>query len=215
MRDKKRWAAWVLALAFVLGALEAPVRAEAAAGRKSCTCAVRVRDFALTNTKEKDAAEVRALAQIIRRQNAQGALLSTDLNDQEQYTWNADGNLTGIDWSDRGLTGSLSLKGFPVLERLLCGRMDYSSAVPAHENQLRSLDLSNNAALNELHCSNNAITFLDLSGNPALKELCCLSNPLSSLDVSSNQELHTLYCEKSVAVTGYEGEIISFYSSEQ
>ena len=54
---------------------------------------------------------------------------------------------------------------------------------------LRSLDVSKNPALKELHCINNCLSSLDLSGNPALTHLNAKNNRISNLDLNNNQEL--------------------------
>ena len=61
-------------------------------------------------------------------------------------------------------------------------------------NELTSLDLSKNTALTYLDCSNNDLTSLDLSNCPALTHLDCASNELTSLDLSKNTALTYLDC---------------------
>ena len=63
-----------------------------------------------------------------------------------------------------------------------------------YNNQLTSLDLSNNTALTVLECWNNQLTSLDLSNNTALTDLCCSGNQLTSLDLSTNTALTYLDC---------------------
>ena len=60
-------------------------------------------------------------------------------------------------------------------------------------NQLTSLDVSNNTALTELLCFGNQLTSLDVS-NTALTYLNCQANQLTSLDVSTNTALTSLSC---------------------
>jgi photosystem II stability/assembly factor-like uncharacterized protein len=61
-------------------------------------------------------------------------------------------------------------------------------------NQLISLDVSNNSALTNLSCSGNQITSLDVSNNSALTVLSCDDNQLTSLDLSKNSALRYLIC---------------------
>ncbi len=64
-----------------------------------------------------------------------------------------------------------------------------------NNNQLTSLDLSNNSKLELLNCGLNRLTSLDLSKNTKLISLnCSLNNLNTSLDLSSNTELEELYC---------------------
>ena len=70
-----------------------------------------------------------------------------------------------------------SLKGiefFPNLEELLCSN-----------NNLTSLDVSKNTALELLWCEGNNLTSLDVSQNTQLKVLDCHQNNLTSLNVES------------------------------
>ena len=61
-------------------------------------------------------------------------------------------------------------------------------------NQLSSLDVSKNTSLRHLNCSTNPLSSLNVSKNTALQNLNCSGNQLSSLDVSKNTSLRYLYC---------------------
>ena len=61
-------------------------------------------------------------------------------------------------------------------------------------NELTSLDLSNNTALTSLNCYSNQLTSLDVSNNTALTSLDCPNNQLTSLDVTQNSALTLLDC---------------------
>ena len=71
-----------------------------------------------------------------------------------------------------------------------------------YNNQLTSLDVSNNPLLGSLHCGNNHLTTLNVSSNPLLKSLDCgnsdndgwSDNQITSLDVSNNPALESLGC---------------------
>jgi len=58
-----------------------------------------------------------------------------------------------------------------------------------YDNQLTSLDLSNNTDLTLLDCQRNQLTSLNVSQNTVLVELLCNENQLTSLDVSQNTAL--------------------------
>ena len=62
------------------------------------------------------------------------------------------------------------------------------------DNQLTSLDVSYNTALYELRCSYNELTSLDVRSCTALTRLGCYNNQLTSLDVRSCTELTELWC---------------------
>jgi len=85
--------------------------------------------------------------------------------------------------SGKGIT---SLKGIEFFTELVFLECD--------SNQLTSLDVSNNSALNTLTCSSNQLTSLDVSNNTALTILSCDSNQLTSLNVN-NTALKFLHCD--------------------
>lgn len=87
-------------------------------------------------------------------------------------------NLSGLNISN--LTG---INYFLFLETLNC-----------NNNNLSSVNLSNNFGLKQLLISNNQLTSLNLGGNPMLEELSCKFNQLTSLDLSHNKRLTTLSC---------------------
>lgn len=79
-----------------------------------------------------------------------------------------------------------SLKGiehFPNLKVLYC-----------YSNNLTSLDLSQNTALEVLDCRDNQLSALDVSVCIELVDLDCDNNKFVSLDVSKNTQLNRLYC---------------------
>jgi Leucine-rich repeat (LRR) protein len=70
-----------------------------------------------------------------------------------------------------------------------------------YQNQLTSLDVSNNTALTELSCFENQLTSIDVSNNIFLGNLWCSENQLTSIDVSNNTALTTLYCDDNQLTT--------------
>lgn len=64
------------------------------------------------------------------------------------------------------------------------------------ENQLTSLDLSQNTELVYVSCYHNQLTNLDVTENVNLRWLTCFGNPLAGLDVSCNKLLSNLKCEE-------------------
>lgn len=63
-------------------------------------------------------------------------------------------------------------------------------------NELTSLDVSNNTALTELDFSGNQIATIDLTHNAALKNLACTSNKLTELNLTNNSKLEWIECDK-------------------
>jgi len=62
-------------------------------------------------------------------------------------------------------------------------------------NQITSLDVSKNTALKSLDCYKNQLTSLNVSNNTILENMTCHSNQITSLDVSKNTSLKSLYCD--------------------
>lgn len=79
-----------------------------------------------------------------------------------------------------------SLEGVEIFTKL---RYLYCS-----NNQLTSLDVSNNTDMLFLECEKNKLTSLDLSNNTQLQAVWCYSNLLTSLDVSNCTSLTKLWC---------------------
>ena len=73
------------------------------------------------------------------------------------------------------------IKYFTSLKSLLC-----------FDNQLTSLDVSDNTALVELYCAGNQITYLNVNKCHSLKCIDCYENKLTSLDVSECTALEEL-----------------------
>jgi len=91
---------------------------------------------------------------------------------------------TGVlDCGEKNISDLTGIEAFVNITELIC-----------YDNQLRSLDLSKNTALEELRCSNNQLRSLDLSNNTALTHLSCEVNQLSSLNVSKCTALEVLWC---------------------
>ena len=128
----------------------------------------------------KNDADVEALQKIIEEQNASGADMPVDLND-EAYTWDENGRLTELRIGNCKLQGGLSCEGLTALTYLDCAY-----------NELSSLDVSNNTGLTYLNCQNNELSSLDVSKNTALTVLLCGRNEISSLDMSNNIKLERL-----------------------
>ena len=116
-------------------------------------------------------------------------------------------NISGVtilDVGNKDITSLTGIEDFTALTDLICFNNQLTSLdvsnntaltfLSCNENQLTSLDVSNNTALTELYCAFNQLTSLDVSANPALTALTCYTNQLTSLDVSSNNALTELYC---------------------
>ncbi|MDV7186087.1 leucine-rich repeat protein [Lutibacter sp. TH_r2] len=92
--------------------------------------------------------------------------------------------LTSLDVGSKNIADLTGIEDFPALTYL---RLSY--------NNLTTLDVSNNIALEKLYCGTNALTSLDVSANTALTNLNCDVNELTSLDVSANTALINFRCD--------------------
>ena len=91
--------------------------------------------------------------------------------------------LNTLDVSFQNISDLTGIEDFSALTSLFC-----------INNQLDSLDVSNNTSLDSLVCINNQLTSLDVSQNTVLTVFACDINQLTSLDVSANTSLISLFC---------------------
>jgi len=113
--------------------------------------------------------------------------------------------VTGFFIENKNITDLTGIEDFTALTFLDCSEnqltsLDFSNntaltSFDCANNQLTSIDLSQNAVLTDFSCGNNQLTSIDLSQNPALIQLNCANNQLSSIDVSANNALTNLYCQ--------------------
>lgn len=95
-------------------------------------------------------------------------------------------NLETLDITNKGITDLTGIEWFTNLRILNC----------SENSSLKTLDVSNNTALEELNCCSCKITSLDVSKNVALKILNCYRCNLKKLDVSNNPLLTSLKCDE-------------------
>ncbi|WP_179321255.1 T9SS type A sorting domain-containing protein [Winogradskyella helgolandensis] len=86
-------------------------------------------------------------------------------------------------------TGLISCSGQSISDLTGIEAFVNLTALHANDNQLTSIDLSNNTVLETLFASLNNLTTLDVSSNTILEQLSLFSNSLTSLDVSTNSAL--------------------------
>ncbi len=130
----------------------------------------------------------------------------------KQFDGNGNGTLeaaeieevTVINVNGKQIKDLKGIEFFKNLTELSCGNNELSSldissnlaleTFDCSGNQLSSLDVSSNSALKTLYCCGSQLSSLDVSHNPFLEDLECNENELSSLDISSNSALKTLCC---------------------
>ena len=121
------------------------------------------------------------------------------LSPEERY------EVTEISVANKNISNLYGIQFFPNLEKLDCDQNNLSSLdvsqnpalkyLYCEQNNLSSLDVSSNSALKYLHCTRNNLSSLDVSQNLALEYLLCAQNKLTSLDVSKNEALKLLNCK--------------------
>jgi len=98
--------------------------------------------------------------------------------------------VTVLNVSNMSITDLTGIQDFLALEQLIC-----------YNNQLTSIDISQNLALTDLQCGQNQLTNLDVSANVLLRNINCFSNELASLDISQNNVLTNLTCHSNQLTT--------------
>jgi Leucine-rich repeat (LRR) protein len=90
--------------------------------------------------------------------------------------------------------GELSLKYRQIADATGLEKFINVTGLNISNNNLTSLDVSDNTELTLLYCDYNSLTSLQVSGAIALKSIVCSYNQLTSLDVSANIALEELDC---------------------
>lgn len=93
--------------------------------------------------------------------------------------------LTELDCSNNNISSVEEIKYFPVLEDLIL-----------LNNNIKSVDTTNNPKLKRLILANNQLTDIDLSHNPELETLTISENNLTLLNINKNLKLKSLYAYK-------------------
>lgn len=146
--------------------------------------------------------DIEPLWELIQLQTLNGAIVSEDITDSEEYVWE-DGRLVGIRWEEKKLTGALDVSKCTALTRLECGNNQLEELkvedcvglryLDCSDNQLMKLDLTKCSVLEYLSCGGNQLEDLDVSTCGVLKDLFCDHNRLDSLTIE-NQDLQHLWC---------------------
>ncbi len=138
--------------------------------------------------------------------NFKGALIEAgvDINADGEISHDEAKAISELDVYDRNISDLTGIEAFVNLVSLKCDDNQLTSlnlsdntsleSLACGENKLTSLDVLNNTALIVLGCAYNQLIILDVSNNSALENLLCYTNKLTSLDVSNNIALISLSC---------------------
>ena len=110
-------------------------------------------------------------------------------NDDSVNTANIN-SVTGLYIAFQSISDLTGIEDFTALLVLDC-----------KNNQISTLDFSNNLALTTLYCNGNNITSIDVSNNTNLTTLYCYVNQITTLDVSNNTNLTDLRCSYNALTT--------------
>ncbi|MCI5806424.1 MAG: DUF5011 domain-containing protein [Clostridium sp.] len=169
------------------------------------TTTEKVYEGILKNTKGKNATDVSILEGIVKEQLAAGANIPVDLDNEDVYCWDDNGNLYAIYWSDRELKGSISFSGLVSLQCVYCNnnnltKLNASNCGQIYEivcdhNELSELCVQGCIELEGLFCDNNALKKVNgLEDCNKLNILDCQENVLTELNISANTKLAHLNC---------------------
>ncbi|OYX28088.1 MAG: hypothetical protein B7Z06_02620 [Flavobacteriales bacterium 32-35-8] len=113
--------------------------------------------------------------------------------------------ITFLDIHDKNISDLTGIEDFVALSILNCDDNNLTSLNISQNtnltqlfcrfNQLTNLDTSQNTNLNILWVDGNQLTGLDVTNNVNLVSLITNNNPLNVLDVTKNLALRVLYCE--------------------
>jgi hypothetical protein len=103
-------------------------------------------------------------------------------NDDSVTTANIN-SVDELDVHDEDISDLTGIEDFAALTILIC-----------YDNQLTSLNVSNNTFLSGLYCHQNSLTSIDVSSNTYLIGLNFAENLLTSIDVSNNIFLEWIAC---------------------
>ncbi len=104
-------------------------------------------------------------------------------NDDEIQVGEAIAYQGSIDVSSQNIRTLKGIEAFTKITELNC-----------QDNNLYSIDLSNNKELTGLYCAGNNLTSLNVSNNINLSKLYCHNNELTSIDLSNNINIRELWC---------------------
>lgn len=110
-----------------------------------------------------------------------------------EFDTNSDGILS-TEEMDQVITINVAGNNISSLEGI--GYFVNVQEIFCHKNKLTSLDVSNNTALEKLHCYGNELEQINVSGNAHLQSLICHTNHLTQLDLENNTELKELDCDR-------------------
>lgn len=96
----------------------------------------------------------------------------------------------------QSFTGTISCTGLNITDLTGIESFTALTHLDCYDNQLTSLNVSQNTALTTLYFDNNLITSIDVTQNVALTKLGFGNNQLTSINLAQNTALTKLICNK-------------------
>jgi len=100
-------------------------------------------------------------------------------------------NLSGIEWMHNLMTLNAAGNSIKSIDLHYCPKL---TSLIINDNQLNSIDFTENTALTTLDVSGNNLQILDVSKAKNLSNLICSDNHIATLNISSNPALTVLQC---------------------
>ena len=114
--------------------------------------------------------------------------------------------VTSLDVSSKGISDLTGINGFPSIQTLYCNDNQLSTINLSNNLQLRDLrlndnnllfiNLSNLTQLEIFSASNNQLSSINVASNPGLRAIVVSQNNLTTLDTSSNPFLVQIFCDR-------------------
>ncbi|QSE99252.1 BspA family leucine-rich repeat surface protein [Fulvivirga lutea] len=109
---------------------------------------------------------------------------------------NTDGDPTEISYQEAEVINNLQLAGLNISDLTGIEAFTALNVLAANNNNLTSIDLTNNESLDYLSLSGNDLTEIDLSNNPTLIEVILSNNQLTEIDLGNNGQITTLWVDQ-------------------
>lgn len=113
-------------------------------------------------------------------------------------------SIIDLSLDNKNISSLIGIEDFSSLTNLFCGENQLTSLdlsnnlnlimLDCYENNLTNLNISQNINLIHLDCNNNQLPYLDVTGNVNLIDLFCVNNQLSTINTSQNINLELFYC---------------------
>ena len=134
-----------------------------------------------------------------------------DTNDDGEIQISEAEVVIGLDLNWQSIYSLDGIQNFINIEVLECDNNELTSIdlsqninleiIKCRFNQISSLEVLNNPKLKKLECGYNELTNLDITQNPLLEWVVCAENQIENLNISQNPNLYWLSCHSNELVS--------------